>query len=57
MGGGAAQQFPARSCFYNSLSIDLCPLTGLSWEFLRSEKLLGSQELNLRVLFHGSGGR
>ena len=39
---GAPQRFLAQSCFYNSLSTDLCPLPGLSWEFLRSKKLLGS---------------
>ena len=41
-GWGAPQRFLAQSCFYNSLSTDLCPLPGLSWEFLRSKKLLGS---------------
>ena len=41
-GWGAAQRFLAPSCFYNSLSTDLCPLNGLSWEFLSSEKLLES---------------
>lgn len=40
--GGAAQQFLALTCFYNSLSTDLCPLTGLSWEFLSENKLVGS---------------
>ena len=41
-GWGAPQRFLAKSCFYNSLSTDLCPLPGLSWEFLRSKTLLGS---------------
>lgn len=38
-GWGQPSWFLARSCFYNSLSTDLCPHTGLSWEFLRRSSL------------------
>lgn len=39
VGGGQLNWFLAWSCFYNSLSTDLCPHPGLSWEFLRRSSL------------------